>query len=205
MSLTLIYIKADELLYTFPVLQLSGAVAGILTWLSKGTLRFSHLFVHSSQTQPGAKRRKQKGERFGHSFPGGSLRAELPYRGVGKPWLHSQGDDVRVGCLDGDAERVLPVAIHRVLVCTSLEEQADLTAGGRKKPSEEKFQIPRSAPERAEGIAHPLAGTASPILVYCNNKSGNAAVEWREEGAYSCDPLSISMGAIILKTVILLR
>lgn len=60
MSLTLIYIKADELLYTLLVLELSGAVAGILTWLSKGTLCFSHLLIHSSQTQPGVKQRKQR-------------------------------------------------------------------------------------------------------------------------------------------------
>lgn len=205
MSLTLIYIKADELLYTFPVLQLSGAVAGILTWLSKGTLRFSHLFVHSSQTQPGVKRRKQKGERFGYSFPDGSLRAELPYRGAGRPWLHSQGDDVRVGRLDSDAERVLPVAIHRVLVCASLEEQADLTAGGKEKTI--RGEISALSLHTGVGRGHflSLAGTASPILVYYNNKSGNAAVAWREEGVYSSDPLSVGMGAIILKTRMLLR
>lgn len=52
LSLTLIYIKADELLYTLPVLQLSRAVAGILTWLSKGPLCLSHFLIHPSQTQP---------------------------------------------------------------------------------------------------------------------------------------------------------
>lgn len=61
MSLTLIYVKADELLYTLPVLELSRAVAGILTWLSEGALCFSHFLIHSSQTQPRAKQRKQRG------------------------------------------------------------------------------------------------------------------------------------------------
>lgn len=50
--LTLIYIKADELLYTFSVLKLCGAVVGILTWVTEGALGFPHFFVHSSQTQP---------------------------------------------------------------------------------------------------------------------------------------------------------
>lgn len=59
MSLTLIYIKADELLYTLPVLELSGAVAGILTWLSKGALSFSHFLVHPSQTQPRRRKRRK--------------------------------------------------------------------------------------------------------------------------------------------------
>lgn len=59
-SLTLIYVKADELLYTLSVLELCGAVVGILTWMTKGTLGFTHLFVHSSQTQPA----RNKEERF---------------------------------------------------------------------------------------------------------------------------------------------
>lgn len=61
MSLTLIYVKADELLYTLPVLELSRAVAGILTWLSEGALCFSHFLIHSGQTQPRVKQRKQRG------------------------------------------------------------------------------------------------------------------------------------------------
>ena len=63
LPLTLIYIKADELLYTLPVLQLGRAVAGILTWLSKGALCFSHLLVHSSQTQPRVEQRKSTREK----------------------------------------------------------------------------------------------------------------------------------------------
>lgn len=142
MSLTLIYIKADELLYTLSVLQLGRAVAGILTWLSKGALCFSHFLIHSSQTQPRVKQRKHKGERFGYSFPDGYLQVVFLYMCTGKSWLHLQGNYVRIGCLDSNTERVLPVTIHRMLICPSLEEQADLTAKGKKRPSEQKFQLP---------------------------------------------------------------
>lgn len=36
-----------------------------------------------------------------------------------------QGDDVGVGCLDGNAQRVLPVLIS-ILVSSALQKQADL-------------------------------------------------------------------------------
>lgn len=59
-SLTLIYVKADELLYTFSVLKLGRAIVGILTWVSERALGFTHLFVHPSQTQPAGTRTGEK-------------------------------------------------------------------------------------------------------------------------------------------------
>lgn len=51
-SLALSYVDADELLYAFLVLLFCGAAAGVLTWLTKRTLGFSHLLVHPRQTEP---------------------------------------------------------------------------------------------------------------------------------------------------------
>lgn len=186
MSLTLIYIKADELLYTLPVLQLSGAVAGILTWLSKGALCFSHLLVHSSQTQPRAKQRKHKGERFGYSFPDGYLQAVFLYIGTGKSWLHLQGNYVCIGCLDSNAERVLPIAIHRMLICPSLEEQADLAAEGKEKTI--RAEIPAPPPHTGVGRGHcPSTGRYSFTYIGLKKKIkkiGKRCRAWRKEWVY---------------------
>lgn len=150
LSLTLIYIKADELLYTLPVLQLSRAVAGILTWLSKGTFCFPHLLIHSSQTQPGTTQGESTRERglVSPALMAVSRSCSL-CTWAGKPWLHLQGDNVSVGCLDSNTERVLPIAIHRVLVRPSLEEQADLTAGG--KGDSIRAELPAPPPHSATG------------------------------------------------------
>lgn len=51
----------------------------------------------------------------------------------GRSGLHLQGNNVCVGCLDCNTERVLPVTVHRMLVCPSLEEQADLAAQEKGK------------------------------------------------------------------------
>ena len=176
MSLTLIYIKADELLYTLPVLQLSRAVAGILTWLSKGALCFSHFLIHSSQTQPRVKQRKHKGERFGYSFPDGYLQAVFPYTCTGTSRLHLQGNYVCIGCLDSNTERVLPIAIHCVLICPSLEEQADLTAEGKEKTI--RAEIPALLPHTEVGREHcPSIGRHSFTYIGLNQEM----LQWHGE------------------------
>ena len=51
--LALGYGDADKLLYALPILLLSGAAAGVLTWLAQRRLGLAHLLVHPRQTQPG--------------------------------------------------------------------------------------------------------------------------------------------------------
>lgn len=174
MSLTLIYIKADELLYTLPVLQLSRAVAGILTWLSKGPLCFSHFLVHSSQTQPRAKQRKHKGEEVWLFL---SPMAIYMCTRTGKSWLHLQGNYVCIGCLDGNAERVLPVAIHRVLIRPSLEEQADLTVERKEKAIRAEIPAPPPHPEVGRGHCFTYIGLNQETLQWRGERNGYAGAQ----------------------------
>lgn len=55
LPLALVYGKADKLLNALLVLLLSGAAAGVLTWMSEGAVRLAHFLVHPSQPQPDTK------------------------------------------------------------------------------------------------------------------------------------------------------
>ncbi len=44
--LAFLYCEADEFLDALPILLFSGAAAVVLTWLTQGSLRLSHLLVH---------------------------------------------------------------------------------------------------------------------------------------------------------------
>lgn len=68
---------------------------------------------------------------FSYFFPLVNYRQHFHLQG--RSGLHLQGNNVCVGCLDCNTERVLPVTVHRMLVCPSLEEQADLAAQEKGK------------------------------------------------------------------------
>lgn len=55
----------------------------------------------------------------------------VPLRPRPRPRPRSQRDDVGVGLLDRDAQRVLLLVVQGMLVSSPLQEQADLTGGGR--------------------------------------------------------------------------
>lgn len=93
-------------------------------------------------------------------FPGISQRFPAP-----EPRQHSQGDDVGVGRGHGDAQRVLPVPIHCVLVGPALQEQAHLAVRGTKGPQgrNSSSRGTESPPESAPHCPHSVQITAGTL------------------------------------------
>lgn len=87
-----------------------------MTWLSEGPVHLPHLLVHLGDAQP------ETGER---AALGGSPTPRPP-RILPPP--HSQGHDVGVGVVHGDADGVLLALVFGVVVGASLQEEADEAA-----------------------------------------------------------------------------
>lgn len=121
--LALLYREADKLLDALPVLLLGGAAAVVLTWLTHGRLGFPHLLVHSRQTQPGGGEKTQADAVRGVDAGTQATRSGRLSRG------HSQGDDVGVGGLHGDAQGVVALLVRLCLRRSSLQEETHLTVG----------------------------------------------------------------------------
>lgn len=111
--LALRYVETDELLNAFLILLLGGTASWVLTWLSKGSLRLSHLLVHPGQTQPGGREAQRNVQR--------TFRRTFIVAGV-FACENVQRDYVRVGLLDRDAQGVLARLVLVVLRRPSLQE-----------------------------------------------------------------------------------
>lgn len=100
-----------------------------MTWLSAGSLRLSHLIVHLGQTQPKATQKPRGGAEW-------SIEAEL--KTSGWMWGNVQRDDIGVGLLHSDTQRVLAFFIAVVLRGSPLQEQTHLSA---KQTQQKKLRL----------------------------------------------------------------